>query len=81
MMIEEFSEPNGNKLMFTYDNRGNLTKVMHSAYATKQASEQQFIQLDYGCLLYTSPQALTDALDSFVWRSRLRLALRGPVFP
>ena len=48
MMIEEFSEPNGNKLMFTYDNRGNLTKVMHSAYATKQASEQQFIQLDYG---------------------------------
>ena len=34
--------------MFTYDNRGNLTKVMHSAYATKQASEQQFIQLDYG---------------------------------
>ena len=50
MMIEEFSEPNGNKLLFTYDERGRLVKVMHSLY-TEEAfteDEQKYLAFEYG---------------------------------
>ena len=48
MMIEEFSEPNGNKLLFTYDERGRLVKVMHNVYDTATESEQQYLAFEYG---------------------------------
>ncbi|MFR4009126.1 MAG: DUF6531 domain-containing protein, partial [Christensenellales bacterium] len=50
MMIEEFSEPNGNKLLFTYDERGRLIKVMHSLYTDSAFTEeeQQYFAFVYG---------------------------------
>ncbi len=50
MMIEEFSEPNGNKLLFTYDERGRLVKVMHSLYTEGgfTEDEQKYWRLNYG---------------------------------
>ena len=50
MMIEEFSEPNGNKLLFTYDERGRLVKVMHSLYTDSAFTEdeQQYLAFEYG---------------------------------
>ncbi len=50
MMIEAFSEPNGNKLLFTYDERGRLEKVMHSLYTeeTFTEDEQQYLAFEYG---------------------------------
>ena len=50
MMIEAFSEPNGNKLLFTYDERGRLVKVMHSLYTedTFAEDEQQYLAFEYG---------------------------------
>ena len=46
MMIEAFSEPNGNKLLFTYDERGRLVKVMHNVYEAE--TEQQYLAFEYG---------------------------------
>ena len=50
MMIEEFSEPNGNRLLFTYDERGRLIKVMHSLYTDSAFTEeeQQYFAFVYG---------------------------------
>ena len=50
MFIESFSEPNGNQLKFTYDDRGRLIKVMHSLYDSEDFTEQekQYITFEYG---------------------------------
>ena len=50
MFIESFSEPNGNQLQFTYDDRGRLIKVMHSLYDSEDFTEQekQYITFEYG---------------------------------
>ena len=55
-MIQEFSEPNGNKLLFEYDRKGRLIKVIHNQYLKREAdgqllfseSEQQYITFEYG---------------------------------
>jgi len=55
-MIQEFREPNGNKLLFEYDKKGRLIKVMHNLYLEENAdghpifceNEQQFIAFEYG---------------------------------
>ena len=50
MMIESFAEPNGNQLLFRYDEKGRLVYVMHSQYAgeTFTDAEKQYVELVYG---------------------------------
>ncbi len=50
MFIESFSEPNGNKLLFEYDERGRLIQVMHSLYQEESFAEEekQYITFEYG---------------------------------
>ena len=50
MFIESFSEPNGNKLLFEYDERGRLIQVMHSLYQEEGFAEEekQYITFEYG---------------------------------